>query len=182
MGSLRFYLLGFLLHIPSSISVPSSIGSNLPLKLEIKAPLDSSLANIHLSEAPFSAYPYTLAYGSCNSQEIHHTVATVRVPGADRLLWTLPDDIFSDGCLFAHSAQQELIGHGEPLTVNKSSKQWLRKRERRGLSKRSGIPMTNASGIDAQGPWFDGVELLKEQEISAINVKEAKSKSKLVIL
>ena len=42
--------------------------------------------------------------------------------------------------------------------------------------------MTNASGIDAQGPWFDGVEMLKEQEISAVNVKDAKLKSKLAML
>lgn len=37
--------------------------------------------------------------------------------------------------------------------------------------------MGNVSGIDAQGPWFDGVEVLKEKEIGAVNVAEAKAKS-----
>lgn len=37
--------------------------------------------------------------------------------------------------------------------------------------------MTNASGIDAEGPWFDGVELLKNKEIGAVSVKEAKARS-----
>lgn len=36
--------------------------------------------------------------------------------------------------------------------------------------------MTNASGIDASGPWFDGVALLKDKEPSPVNVKQAKSK------
>ncbi len=37
--------------------------------------------------------------------------------------------------------------------------------------------MSNESGIDAQGPWFDGVEVLKEMEIGSVSVKEAKAKS-----
>lgn len=37
--------------------------------------------------------------------------------------------------------------------------------------------MTNASGIDAEGPWFDGVEVLKEKEIGPVSVKQAKAKS-----
>jgi hypothetical protein len=45
------------------------------------------------------------------------------------------------------------------------------------LSKRASIPMTNVSGIDAQGPWFDGVEVLKEKEIGSVSVAEAKAKS-----
>ncbi len=37
--------------------------------------------------------------------------------------------------------------------------------------------MSKASGIDAQGPWFDGVELLKEKEIGSVSVGQAKSTS-----
>ena len=67
--------------------------------------------------------------------------------------------------------------------MDKSSKQWAKKRDLdqgMRLSKRASIPMSNASGIDAQGPWFDGVEVLKEKEISAVNVKEAKAKSRYI--
>ena len=163
-----------------SLHLPISIASDLPLKLEVKSALDSDLANVHLSEVSPSVYPYTVTYGSCNSLEPHHTISTVNDPGTDRLLWTLPKDILPNGCLFAHSPQQRLIGRSEPLTINKRSPQWVRKRERDTLFKRSGIPMTNASGIDAQGPWFNGVELLKEKEISAVNVKEAKAQSESI--
>ncbi|KAL8820705.1 MAG: hypothetical protein Q9223_001128 [Gallowayella weberi] len=37
--------------------------------------------------------------------------------------------------------------------------------------------MTGASGIDAEGPWFDGVEVLKQKEISVVNATQAKAKS-----
>lgn len=157
---------------------------NLPLKLAVRIPLDSQSANVHISRTPDSAYPFTVSYGGCHSStsehEAHHVVSTVNDQGSDRLVWILPNDIPANGCLSAWSAQHKLVGRSEPLNVNKYSKLWMRKRElEQGtrLSKRASIPMINASGIDAEGPWFDGVELLKEKEIGAISVKEAKAKS-----
>lgn len=41
--------------------------------------------------------------------------------------------------------------------------------------------MTNATGIDAWGPWFDGVELLRNKEIGAVDVAKAKSKDIAII-
>jgi monoamine oxidase len=41
--------------------------------------------------------------------------------------------------------------------------------------------MTNATGIDAWGPWFDGVELLKGANLSSVEVKEAKSKNVAIV-
>lgn len=41
--------------------------------------------------------------------------------------------------------------------------------------------MTNATGIDAWGPWFDGVELLKDKEISAFDANDAKSKDVAIV-
>lgn len=38
-------------------------------------------------------------------------------------------------------------------------------------------PMAKASGIDAQDPCFDGVEVLKEKEIGSVSVQEAKADS-----
>lgn len=41
--------------------------------------------------------------------------------------------------------------------------------------------MDNSSDIDAEGPWFDGVELLEASEISAVDVQAAKSKEIAIV-
>jgi len=178
MGVGCIWLLSFL------IALAIATSSDLPLKLEVKIALNSRSANVHLSEADHSAYPFTVTYGACHSsagqREAHHTISTVHEQGTDRLVWILPEDITTNGCLSAWSARHELAGRSEPLKVNKYSRQWMKKRELdqgKRLSKRASIPMTNASGIDAEGPWFDGVELLKEKEVGSVNVQQAKAKS-----
>ena len=179
----------------------AAASSNLPLKLSVKIPLDSQTANVHVSNVGNVAYPFIVSYGGCeslNSQhETHHNISTIHKRESDRLVWILPEGIPADGCLSAWSAQYGLLGRSEPLKVDKYSGPWMRKRElnqRTRLSKREhtsrsnkkasvpkskrqSIPMTNASGIDAQGPWFDGVEVLKNTEPGAVNVEEAKAKS-----
>ena len=178
MGVNSFWLLSLV--IPLTIAT----SQNLPLKLSVKTKLDSQSANVHISSVDNSVYPFTVSYGGCHSSasqhEAHHTISTVSEEEADRLVWILPEDIPTNGCLSAWSARRELVGRSEPLEVNKYSRPWMKKRELdRGtrLRKRASIPMTNASGIDAQGPWFDGVEALKQNEIGTVSVKEAKAKS-----
>ena len=175
----------WLLGVNAIFTIAHRVTSNdLPLKLSVKIPLDSQSANVHISSVDFSTYPFTVSYGGCESStsqhEAHHTISTVTGKDFDRLVWILPEDIPIKGCLSAWSARQELVGRSEPLEINKYSRPWMKKRELdqgTRLSKRASIPMTNASGIDAQGPWFDGVEVLKEKEISPISVMEAKAKS-----
>ena len=162
----------------------NAISNDLPLQLAVKIPLDSRSANVHIYRASNFVHPFTVSYGGCQSlssqHETHHILSTVPNQDSDRLVWILPDDIPTDGCLSAWSAQHELVGRSEPLQVHKYSKPWMRKRhlhQGSRSSKRASIPMTNASGIDAEGPWFDGVELLKNKEIGSVSVKEAKAKS-----
>ena len=155
---------------------------DLPLKLGVKIPLDSQSANIHISRPLDFPHPFTISYGGCLSaqHEAHHVISTVTDQNSDRLVWILAENIPTKGCLSAWSAQHGLVGRSEPLTVNKYSRSWKKKREvghGPRLGKRASIPMSNASGIDAEGPWFDGVELLKQKEIGAVSVKEAKAKS-----
>ena len=158
--------------------------NNLPVKLVVKIPLDSQSANVHISRPLDFAHPFTVSYGGCHSSnsqhEAHHTISTVTDQNSDRLVWILPQDIPASGCLSAWSTRHGLVGRSEPLMVSKNSRPWIRKRkldQRTRWSKRAAIPMTNASGIDAEGPWFDGVVLLKEKEIGAVSVQEAKAKS-----
>ena len=171
----------------SLVALIAAVQAQFPVELEVKIGLKSRSANIHVSEVHHSLYPFTVTYGACHSslsyRESHHTISHVS-HGHDRLVWILPDDISTGGCLSAWSTQTSLlIGRSEPLEVDKSSRQWAKKRDLdqgMRLSKRASIPMSNASGIDAEGPWFDGVEALKDNEISAVNVKEAKAKSRPV--
>ena len=173
----------------SLVALITTVQAQLPVRLEVKIGLNSRAANVHLSEVHHSLYPFTVTYGACHSslshREAHHNISHVS-HGHDRLVWILPDDISTGGCLSAWSMHESLlIGRSEPLDVDKSSRQWAKKHDLdQGLrlSKRASIPMSNASGIDAQGPWFDGVEALKEKEISAVNVKEAKAKSRHISL
>ena len=163
----------------------AAAGTILPLHLSVKFPLDSQAANVHVSGSDYSADPFIVTYGGCHAltrpYEAHHIISKITKQSHDRLVWVLPEDIPENGCLSAWSAQHQLIGRSEPLEVNKYSRPWIKKRELnqgRRLSKRASIPMTNASGIDAQGPWFDGVELLKEKEIGSVDVAAAKAKSR----
>ena len=179
MVAIRLAFFGYFISTILAASV------DLPIKLEVKAALNSRSANVHVSQAHHSVYPFTVTYGACHAltsqHEQHHTVSKVFDQSTNRLVWILPNDISSTGCLSAWSSQDQLVGLSEPLRVNKYSRQWLKKRHLdlgTRLSKRASIPMTSASGIDAEGPWFDGVEVLKENEISALNVAEAKAKSK----
>lgn len=161
-----------------------SAAVDLPVKLEVRRVLDSRSTNIHLSQGGDTVYPFSVTYGACDSSEIvyekYHDISIVHKQGTDRLIWLLPDGIQSSGCLSAWSSTDELVGRSEPLVINKNSRQWKKKRhldKGTKLSKRASIPMTSASGIDAGGPWFDGVEALKDAEISAVDAAEAKAKS-----
>lgn len=153
-----------------------------PVTLEVIGPLDSRSANVYLTRLDESVYPFTVTYGDCltsgDQYDLYHTVSEVRDRGIDRLIWLLPDDVSNGGCLSAWSGSG-LVGRSRALEVNKNSRQWIKKRHLdRGtrLSKRASIPMNNASGIDAEGPWFDGVEALKDKEITAVNAAQAKAK------
>ncbi|KAL8972883.1 MAG: hypothetical protein Q9197_002579 [Variospora fuerteventurae] len=164
-------------------SVTLATAIDLPVKLDVRVALNSPSANIHLSQPEASLYPFTVTYGACHKfvkqHEQHHTVSKVVEQGVDRLIWLLPDDISDRGCLSAWSSKSDLVGRSRPLEVNKNSRQWRKKRHLDAgtrLSKRASIPMTNESGIEPNGPWFDGVKLLEDMQIGAVDAVVAKAK------
>ncbi|KAH6667633.1 L-amino-acid oxidase [Halenospora varia] len=108
----------------------------------------------------------TVAYGSCDSatlDDIHHRVGYTHIgdhPFAKRhFVWIVPADIV-EGCLHAFVGDQ-LVGRSEQFSVSKR------------VIKRSA---TFAKVADTMGPWFDGVEYLKQKEPSAVFVSSVKSK------
>ncbi|KAK0641713.1 flavin-containing amine oxidoreductase-domain containing protein [Cercophora newfieldiana] len=146
----------------------------LPVMLETKVEVTSRLSNIHISHSELAIGPLTITYGSCTStshHHAHHTVATVRPqPETDsRLVWILPEDVESGGCLSAWDNYGVLNGRSEPQNFRKQ------------LRRRDPILMTEDRGIDVLGPWFDGVALLKDKEPSLVDVGGAKSKSVAIV-
>ncbi|KAK0620207.1 L-amino-acid oxidase-like protein [Immersiella caudata] len=148
---------------------------SLPVKLETRLKVTSRLSNIHISHSKAIAKPLTITYGSCTAgsrHDAHHAVtkAEARLRTGSRLVWILPEGIESGGCLSAWDDEDVLHGRSEPQIFGA-----------RQLRRRAAIPMTENTGIDVLGPWFDGVALLKDNEPSIVDVAAAKSKSVAIV-
>lgn len=163
----------FLAALASQVAPISA--SQLPVKLETRSELGSRLANVHISfNGPVDGV-VTYTFGQCDNRrlsEAHHTVGQGTQTKESRLVWILPDDLKFDGCISAWDQRGSLVGRSEPQLLSR------RKLKRRGANS---IAMTSSTGIDAWGPWFDGVELLKDKEISAFDANDAKSKDVAIV-
>jgi hypothetical protein len=175
MMASRLLSTALLLHSIAAASV------SLPVSLDVKRVVDSGLANIHVSFDQPVKSEVTYTYGPCTARrlgEAHHLVGKAQACDHDRLLWKVPETAPSKYCLSAWDGQV-LIGRSAPISIAPSAKT-----QRRRLKKRQAdlsVAMDNSSHIDAEGPWFDGVALLKDKEISAVNVKEAKAKEIAIV-
>lgn len=159
-----------------------------PVRLETRTDLSSRAANIHVSYEELVEGLVDFTYGSCldrQQTDSHHVIARHGPSTAShRLVWVIPEDTLAGGCISAWSDTGSLIGRSGPqqLASRRSRRGGFEEIQKRSLvSKRDGdgsdaIPMTNASGIDAWGPWFDGVELLQSKGLGAVDVSAAKSK------
>ena len=153
------------------------LATDLRVKLDIKRSLNSAIANIHLNFDGDVNEPLSFTYGSCDSNssvEAHHNVAVLPKPHQkqDRLIWRIPDDVPPAGCLSAWNNEDELLGRSEPQVFHP---------KRRNVKRSTSIKMDNSSGIDAEGPWFDGVAKLKNSNMSAVDTEAAKSKSIAIV-
>jgi hypothetical protein len=155
-----------------------ALSAAAPQHIDIRVPskVNSALANVHLwYRQPISA-EHTFTYGPCDGTStdeavFHSSGSNQTESGSHRFVWMIPDNATTGGCISAwKDNSNELLGRSAPITFTESHPNVKRDD--------TSIPMTNASGIDAEGPWFDGVELLKNKEIGAVDVKAAKSKSK----
>ncbi|KAG5919332.1 hypothetical protein E4U53_004004, partial [Claviceps sorghi] len=88
--------------------------ASLPIKLEFREDLNSELANIHVLNARGVAGVVAFTYGSCTSgsqQDSHHEIASAEINARDaRLVWIVPDDAPSPGCVSAWNGSDELVG------------------------------------------------------------------------
>lgn len=184
--------------LAASLAVASptaGASSKLPVRLETRGRLSSHLANIHLTFDEDVDSLISVTYGSCSAvserDNAHHLVSRGHHAGAERLVWIIPEDVVSGGCLSVWNGNSGvLLGRSAPQhtggvqSVKRSVKNANQKRSasvKRSTDAPQPIPMTNASGIDAWGPWFDGVELLKSNNVSAVYAEEAKSKHVAIV-
>ncbi|TDZ33090.1 L-amino-acid oxidase [Colletotrichum spinosum] len=149
--------------------------SGLPLKLETRSAVTSRVSNIHLTiEEPLDG-TVTFTYGSCRGvslEDSHHIIAKSEVRDSQRLVWVLPEDANSDGCISAWSVSGSLVGRSEPQTLHHNWKRRVQKRS---------IHMSNETGFDTLGAWFEGINLLKDKEPAAVDVDAAKSKQIAIV-
>ncbi|KAK4939410.1 hypothetical protein LTR10_020307 [Elasticomyces elasticus] len=167
--------------IITALLCSSALAASLPVSLHVKRAIDSGLANIHVSYDQPVQDGIVFTYGSCRAKfpgEAHHLVGRAKDCNHDRLLWKVPDYAPTGQCLSAWDSKQSLIGRSGPIGITPSTRTTQRRlRKRQSFA----IPMDNSSGIDAEGPWFDGVALLKNKEISAVNAQEAKAKEIAIV-
>lgn len=151
------------------------------IDISVKDATASRAVNIYLRYLEAVPTSHNFTYGDCKSPDFldaHHTIATVPftepTDNETRLVWVVPEDIHPGGCILAWSENKALIGRSKPLALDKLLDTMITKRDR--------IPMTNDSGIDAEGPWFNGVSLLKNKEIGPVDVEKVKNKCESIPL
>ncbi|KAK8110119.1 L-amino-acid oxidase [Apiospora kogelbergensis] len=150
----------------------------LPVHLETRSEIDSRVTNVHLTfnEPVDGELTYTYGRhctGTHQVRDAHHVVARSSDSNASRLVWLMPKDAESGGCLSAWNSEGVLVGRSEPQRF-----QTVKKRD---LRKRSGVAMTQEMGIDTWGPWFDGVKLLESKALSTVDAAAAKSKEVAIV-
>jgi hypothetical protein len=105
----------------------------LPVQLETRSAVTSRLANVHLSAARSVEYPISVTYGSCTSpfiQDVHHVLGKIHgsISDSTRLVWVLPEDTESGGCLSAWTTPGTLVGRSGPQMVQNLQKRRAEKR------------------------------------------------------
>jgi hypothetical protein len=139
------------------------------------------IANIHLTYAVPLSGDFSLHYGDCSSpltslkEDHHHSIGKTAVgehPLArrhlewkdgrpEKFVWLVPENMVDGGCLFAY-LDEGIVGRSGRINV-------VKRRTRRGV--------TLGDIADAEGPWFDGVEYLKQKDPDAVFVAQAKTKT-----
>lgn len=166
-----------------------STQSSLPLRLETRSPLNSRLANVHVDYDGPAEDLINFTYGPCNSKSEHnadHIVVRNSHGKPHRLVWIIPKDVSSGGCVSGWSESGKLLGRSSEQYFHHGALQ--RDIGKRDASKQPrikrgqhSIPMNNETGIDVWGPWFDGVAALEDKNLSAVDEETAKSREIAIV-
>lgn len=94
--------------------------SGLPVKLETRSEIRSRVANVHVEYERDIEGSVAFTYGSCSSkkrEDVHHTILEADAGDNHRLVWVVPEDAESDGCIQAWSEDGSLVGRSEPQNL-----------------------------------------------------------------
>lgn len=159
--------------------VTLALGAPPPeIGITVKDTSASNIVNIHVDVPETTPGRHVFTYGRCDNSvrtEYHSTIANIsQMPTGDdiRLVWVVPETARSGGCISGWGPHNELLGRSKSVNLKNLIQSSINKRDR--------VPMTNESGIDSDGPWFNGVNRLQNEEISAVDVKKAKSKCEYI--
>ncbi|KAK0739515.1 flavin-containing amine oxidoreductase-domain containing protein [Apiosordaria backusii] len=130
--------------------------NTLSIRIETRVPLNSRLCNIYVDHVQPVEGAIDFTYGSCeqlSSSDSHHFITT-----------------------------NVLVGRSQKQHLDLDT---MARRRHARLSRRSNDPnsilMDNSTGVDVWGPWFDGVEVLKNAECSAVDAAAARRKSIAIV-
>lgn len=176
--STYFGLLALLLVHTEGNVIPRSSSVEFLGPLNVKA---SGLHNIHIRYSNPLDGDLSIHYGDCAQSprsiaRSHHRVGATSIGSSaltkrnlewldsrpERFVWVVPASIPDLGCLQAYLDEDELVGVSQPIQV-------MAKQSRRG------VPI--ADYVDAEGPWFDGVQYISEKEPNDVFVAKAKGSS-----
>jgi len=152
-----------------------SIVFNGPITAE-----SNGIQNIHITYNRPIDGEFSIHYGGCEAPEgqliaeHHHRIGTTAIGNhplakrnaqwkdsrPERFVWIVPEDAPDKGCLHAY-VDEELIGSSNPIKITKK------------FNRRS-VPLADIA--DAEGPWFDGVQYLKEKEPDKVFIAQEKQK------
>lgn len=164
--------------------VPIALGSTIPrsASVEFLGPFSveaNGLQNIHVAYNRPIDGDLSLYYGGCSPSSggrklAHHHIGMTRIgtkafakrnldwydARPEKFVWVVPENAPNSGCLHAYVDGDELVGVSKPINV-------LAKKSRRGIA--------IADYVDAEGPWFDGVEYISAKEPGESFVAKAKN-------
>lgn len=150
-----------------------------PVRLDTRSRIASRVANIHVDYDLSVENKVSFTYGDCESKredETHHMISRSSEGAAagtsQRLVWLIPREADSGGCLSAWDESGRLLGRSGPQNLSQAHTVWKRG---------EGIEMTPENGINVWGPWFDGVKLLEEKQHGPVDVEAAKAKEIAII-
>ncbi|KAI9150454.1 l-amino acid oxidase [Paramyrothecium foliicola] len=147
--------------------------------------LDTRIANVHIDyKTPLSG-SVTFTYDTCSSEaqtSASHVISRVVDPAKPhRLIWVIPRDVESHGCLSAWDESGQLLGRSDRQDLQAVSHINLGKTKRSTNGTCGRVVMTNETGFNVWGPWFDGVALLESKDNKHVDDEAAKAKSIAIV-
>ena len=125
-----------LVSLPFWASLVLSAATSYPVKLETRGDLTSHLTNVHISFSKIIDGAVTFTYGSCTTQsrhEAHHIIGESEGQDFSRLVWVIPRDAQTEGCISAWTKAGSLVGRSESQRLHKVKRRAPQKRDDRKL-------------------------------------------------